>query len=347
MRQILFLLLICSCAMTYGQCTVTLCQLCGNKDITVFYKDGSEGAKGVRLNDSCVSYSIPVTEPFQLAFLVGEDNVHLKRLWVDPRFGKTRTVTLDNCTGNFIRHDTISLDIDDAPDQKITEDYISGKISMQDSLFLYQEIYEEQYIQRHPDSFLAVHYLKGLINHLDFNTAVKYRDLVKKNNSQYSAMKSIDSYIENYSFKSVPKIGDPLFEFDAKQIDGKTFDSKSISDKVIVLFFWYSGCGPCHRAMPALNEVYKKYRSQGLDVISFALNSKEEEWKKSSLAYQIPGVNVSDLTGFSGRLFLHYGVSAFPFFVVFDKNKRVSMITFGDDEVPLVESKVRELLGLK
>ena len=347
MRHLLFLLLICSCAMSSAQCTVTLCQTCGNKEITVFYKDGSEGAKGVRLNDSCVSYSIPVTEPFELVFLVGEDNVHLKRLWVDPRFGKTRTVTLDNCADNFIRHDTISLDIDDAPDLRITEDYIAGKISTQDSFSLYQKIFEEQYIQLHPDSFLAVHYLKGLINHLDYNTAVKYRDLVKKNNSQYSAMKSIDSYIENYSFKAVPKMGDTLFEFQAKQIDGNIFYSKNISDKVIVLFFWYSGCGPCHRAMPALNEVYKKYRSQGLDVISFALDSKQDEWRKSSLGYQIPGINVSDLTGFSGRLFLHYGDSAFPFFVVFDKNKRVSMITFGDDEVPLVESKVRELLGLK
>jgi peroxiredoxin len=171
--------------------------------------------------------------------------------------------------------------------------------------------------------------------------------MVKKSNSRYSAMKSIDSYFENYRYRSVPQIGDSFFEFHARQTDGKIFDSRTVSGKVIVLFFWYSGCGPCHRAMPELCDLYDKYKSKGLDVISFSLDTKEEEWIKQSQRNRIPGINVSDLVGFSSQQFLHYGVTAFPFFVVFDRNKKLSMVTFGEDEVPLIESKIKELLDRK
>ena len=221
---------------------------------------------------------------------------------------------------------------------------MSGRISSQDSLILLQNVYEEKYISAHPDSFLSVYYLKSLANQLDLAKLIRYRDLVKPYNSQYSAFKSIETYIENSKFKSTPKIGDTLWDFQAKQTDETTFDTRSISNKAIILFFWYSGCGPCHRVMPALSELYKKYASKGLEFVSFSFDSDAETWRKSELVYHIPGISVSDLIGFSSPVFLHYGVSAFPFFVVFDKNKKLRMVTFGEDEISLIESKVSEIL---
>ena len=338
--SVLLLHFICS-----AQCTVHICQSCGQKELIVFYKDGSEGAEGTRINDSCISYRIPVTEPYKVA--VVDDSTRLIRsVWIDPRFNITRKVLINNCTGQMSRLDTIPLDIDDAPDQQILDAYTAGRITSYDSVRTAQSVYELSYINAHPDSFLSVYYLQTMMRDLSTADAIRYRDMVKKSSSQYSALKSINSYIENASYRSVPKIGDPFLEFKAKQAEGSIFDSKTISDRVIVLFFWYTGCGPCHRVMPALCDVYAKYKSQGLDVISFALDTKEEEWIKSSAQYKIPGINVCDMVGFSGQQFLHYGVSAFPFFVVFDRNKKISMITFGD-EVPLIETKVKELLGIK
>jgi thiol-disulfide isomerase/thioredoxin len=330
-----------------SQCTLTICQICGHKDLWVFYKDGPDVAVGTKVNDSCMVYNIPVSEPTSVALVDQNNKRNIKNIWVNPAAKRDRSATLDNCSNRLIIQDPLSLDIDDAPDKKIEQDFIAGKISIADSFIYYSNVYEEQYINAHPDSFLAAYYLKSLMTHLDLNTAVVYRDMVKKNNSRYSVIKTIDSYLENYKYKSVPNIGDTFFEFRAKEVDGKIFNSNTISNKAIVLFFWYSGCGPCHRVMPALCGLYDKYKSQGLDVISFSLDTREEEWIKQSQVNKIPGINVSDLVGFSSQQFLHYGVTAFPFFVVFDKNKRISMITFGGDEVPLVESKVKELLGMK
>jgi thiol-disulfide isomerase/thioredoxin len=343
MRYTLLVTLLLFKSVSWSQCSVIICQTHGHKNITVFYKDGSEGAAGIVVNDSCMRYDIPLTEPAKIV-IVDDSSLHMTPLWLDPNARKVRSVTIDNRDGRIAKHDTISLDLDDAPDQRITEDYMAGRISSQDSLILLQNVYEEKYINAHPDSFLAVYYLKSLLNHLDQDKLIRYRDLVKKNNSYYSAFKSIQSYIENSKFKSTPKIGDPLWDFQAKESNGTIFDTKSISNKAIVLFFWYSGCGPCHRVMPALTELYKKYASKGLEVLSISFDSDDETWRRSELTYHIPGISISDLIGFSSPVFLHYGVSAFPFFVVFDKNKKLRMVTFGEDEIPLIENKVKEML---
>jgi cytochrome oxidase Cu insertion factor (SCO1/SenC/PrrC family) len=325
---------------------LTVCQAYGHKDIYVFYKGGSEYAIGKDLNDSCVIYDIPIREPFRVAIV--DDSTHrIRPIWIDPRLQKNRSVTINNRTGEMIKHDTISMDIDDAPNWQIQMDYTAGKISTQDSFIILMNAYEESYLIAHPDSFLAVTYLHSILNHIDLNKMIKYRDMVRKNNSQYEEFKFINSYIENYKYKSVPHVGDAFMEFQCKKVDGGTFDSKTISDKAIVIFFWYSGCGPCHRAIEPLRSVYDKYKSKGLEVISFSLDNTQEEWAKSSATFKPVGIDVSDLIGFSSPLFLHYSVSAFPFFVIFDREKKISMVTFGEDEVPLIESKIKELLNTK
>ena len=96
-----------------------------------------------------------------------------------------------------------------------------------------------------------------------------------------------------------------------------------------------------------MREVYEKYRPSGMEIISFSLDNTEEDWQKSMTAHNYPGINVSDLVGFSSQLFLHYAVNAFPFFVVFDRDKKIALVTSGEEEVALLETKVKELLARK
>jgi hypothetical protein len=76
--------------------------------------------------------------------------------------------------------------------------------------------------------------------------------------------------------------------------------------------------------------VYKKYKAAGVEMISFSFDENNEDWNKSVVAHKYPGINVSDLAGFNSPLFLHYAVNAFPFFAVFDRNKKLAFIANGD-----------------
>jgi cytochrome oxidase Cu insertion factor (SCO1/SenC/PrrC family) len=326
----------------YAYPTLTVYQRCGQKPLAFFYKDGP-GEEGKKINDSCTAFEVPVTEPAFVSVMIGDDNWHLKHIWINAH---NRSVTIDNCTGQFIKHDTISLDIDDAPAMQNEAEYMNKKIT-QDSFSRAFVSLNLHYIALHPDSFLAVYYLKQIKESINIDEVRSYRSKIKVNNARYAELADIDAYLQNYKFKSIPNIGDNFFEFKAKRADGKTFDSKEINDKVIVMYFCYSGCGPCGRAAVPLNKVYEKYKLSGLEIISFSLDKTDDDWQKSIASHKYPGINVSDLVGFNSPLFLHYNVSAFPFFIVFNKEKKIAMITFGEDEVALVENKVQELLAGK
>ena len=64
--------------------------------------------------------------------------------------------------------------------------------------------------------------------------------------------------------KNLPKL---TVQFLKEQID--------ISGKPVMIDFWGVLCPPCIESMPHLNEIYKKYQLQGLEVIGITIDDKE------------------------------------------------------------------------
>lgn len=323
---------------------VLIRQTCGFKDLTFFYKDGP-GSLGTLLPDSSILFEVPADQPVKLHLIAGEDTRRIAGIWLMPG-NATRSAVWDHCSNRLLPDDTLPIDLDDLPMtnlDRVNQEHPMGR----DSFLKAMVSIEENYVQQHPDSFLAVYYLASFIKDPDIETAKAYADKVRPANAKYRQMKEIDTYLNNYRYKYVPSIGDPFYEFTAKALSGPDFDSRSLNDKVIVLYFCFSGCGPCGRAAGPLAEVYEKYKQQGLELISFSCDNTDEDWRGSVQKHHYPGINVSDLTGFNSPVFLHYSVNAFPFFVVFDKSKHISIMTSGAEEVPLLEEKVRELLARK
>jgi cytochrome c biogenesis protein CcmG, thiol:disulfide interchange protein DsbE len=51
------------------------------------------------------------------------------------------------------------------------------------------------------------------------------------------------------------------------ELDGQTFDLSAEHGKVVIINFWATWCPPCREEMPALDSFYRRYHSQGLDMI--------------------------------------------------------------------------------
>jgi thiol-disulfide isomerase/thioredoxin len=64
-------------------------------------------------------------------------------------------------------------------------------------------------------------------------------------------------------------------QVNAQEDSVKTYQDKikQYQGKVIYLDFWASWCGPCRRSFPWMNQIQKKYKAQGLQVISINLDS--------------------------------------------------------------------------
>jgi len=52
-------------------------------------------------------------------------------------------------------------------------------------------------------------------------------------------------------------------EFTGTAVDGSTLSSADFAGDVLVLNFWYAGCGPCRVEAPILQETFTRYADEG------------------------------------------------------------------------------------
>jgi len=74
------------------------------------------------------------------------------------------------------------------------------------------------------------------------------------------------------SARADAEIGDPAPAFVASTLDGKKFDLSALKGKVVLINFWATWCTACQYELPSLEAVWRKYRSQGLEVLAVSVD---------------------------------------------------------------------------
>jgi len=89
--------------------------------------------------------------------------------------------------------------------------------------------------------------------------------------------------------------------------------------KPMILEFWATWCPPCRESIPHLNQIYAKYKDQGLVIIGVTKESKDVVngfLKKTPMNY-FPAI---DATGALGKAF---GVTGIPHALLIDKTGKI------------------------
>ena len=117
----------------------------------------------------------------------------------------------------------------------------------------------------------------------------------------------------------------PAADFALEKIGGGQVSLKDLRGKVVVLDFWYRGCGWCMKAMPEIKQVAADYKSKGVVVLGMNIDKDE---KDAQFVIDKMGLNYDTLKT-PDELPGKYGVQGYPTLIVIDQQGVVRKMHVG------------------
>lgn len=142
-------------------------------------------------------------------------------------------------------------------------------------------------------------------------------------------------------FGGTSKMKGKYFGFEAENLNGvqvSSLDSR-FADKVLVIDIWGTWCPPCRAEIPHLNDLYARYRDQGLEIVGVAFehaSSREDAVRGLNRFIREFRIEYPILLGGTpSEVDLHAvfpdleGFGGFPTTLVVDREGKVAELTVG------------------
>ncbi len=133
-----------------------------------------------------------------------------------------------------------------------------------------------------------------------------------------------------YELKSHRQPGAKAFNFSLPDTSGKTYRFSDYKGKIILIDFWFTGCGSCATAKPFVEKVEKKF--QGKQVVFFTVNNDRDKstWVKSVKSGRYTsdyGINLfTEGKAFNHPISKYYNIDGGPYFILIGKNGLLTTI---------------------
>ncbi len=139
--------------------------------------------------------------------------------------------------------------------------------------------------------------------------------------------------------------GEPAPDFALPSIyaDQDEISLQGLAGKAIFVDFWASWCAPCLKSLPLYNEMYHKYKDQGLEVVAITVDNPIEDGLDFLLDTQLDFLIPADPEGDAAELFEVIGM---PTSYLIDPNGVVRMVHMGfrDGDMEMIEEMVKQVL---
>ena len=120
------------------------------------------------------------------------------------------------------------------------------------------------------------------------------------------------------------RLGKPSPPWEAKGLDGKIHRPADYRGKVVVMDFWYRGCGWCMHAMPQVKRLAETFRDRPVAVLGMSI---DEDEKDARIVVDAMGLNYPTIRAIG--IPEQYGVKGYPTLVVLDQTGKIREIHVG------------------
>jgi peroxiredoxin len=137
-------------------------------------------------------------------------------------------------------------------------------------------------------------------------------------------------------------VGAKFPDFSEKDTQGRPFSLSALRGKPVLVTFWASWSNGSADEVPALLQVYKKYRDRGLQVVGISVDPDERDMQNFVKRQGLPWPQYFDGKGWKSKLAIRYSVIKIPTNYLLDAEGKVIGRNLRG---PALEAEVAKLLG--
>lgn len=158
-------------------------------------------------------------------------------------------------------------------------------------------------------------------------------------NNMQDVAKERAYYAEQLTRKDL-KVGMKAPDFTLKSLDGREISLSNLEDKIVILDFWATWCGPCKQLTPHLKKLYETSDRDKLEIVLVATKDSAENVTKYLKENSFPFPVIFD---YEKRLATAYGVKCLPTMAFINRGVLECVIPgFGPTHVQWLENYRKE-----
>ena len=135
----------------------------------------------------------------------------------------------------------------------------------------------------------------------------------------------------------------PHFNLPSIYPDKPSISLQELAGKTVYIDFWASWCAPCLISLPLYNDMYHRYKDQGLEVLAISVDNPVEEGLEFLEATPLDFLIPSDPEGETAELFQVIGMPT-SYLIGPDGEVKLVHMGFRNGDMDIIEAAVQEVL---
>ena len=212
--------------------------------------------------------------------------------------------------------------------------------------------YSTDFVQKHPFSMASVLALYQKFDEANYVVQDLYSLKIAASalNSIYPKSEHVIALYTNTQRLIAQGKNDKLVDFIAENgstypdiklpdVNGREISLSSVKSKVLLIHFWSAQDRVSRIQNEALVELYKKYKSRGLEIYQVSIDTDKTLWEAAIAQDGLSWINVGDMKG-SISAVNTYNVRSIPFNYILDKDRNIRGKNFAG---PALDGAINEL----
>ena len=106
----------------------------------------------------------------------------------------------------------------------------------------------------------------------------------------YSALFSQDTLLTSSQKEKVKQALQDINkapDFTLQAVNDSSYTLSKMEDKVVLINFWATWCGPCRMEIPEFNELYNSYHEKGLEILGVSVSDNKKQLKNFAKSFTV------------------------------------------------------------